>query len=678
MLVAQPHGFAAETTEPLAMSKTLIVLKVDSKEPLPIRTSFQERPPTVEITFPEQRVVGSLPERSTVGKGIIQTIAARYSGRIGVSPKTERFLQSLQIVLSAPYAYRVWSEPGRVVVEIDHPASVSSADMEVGLRGGTIIGGLRKDRVSERFRAMQEALAQATPTPLTMKLTQELRGSSETVSSSLHAAKGQASTGPSQHLMQQPDRSASEGATPPAHASMPIPSRRAAPSPFFWAALSLSLVMAVGAALWLFSRREEVGAFIRRTTSHRRVSTRLPSGVVLIDQLVWRAFERQGFQLVIEQELIQPPIGTLRVILKDGIKMALLFVGHGPFFEKQTVERFVRAMREANVEQGILIASGSFTVPAQRLAKEHRVTLIGREQLIELLSTGAGSEYFMKQLEQQQARLEEAKATLLQYANELDTLRRQRNEASWYLGEERAKSAKLEAQLDELDQQLRRRKSDIQRWEQEASALRKRWEESQWYLGESQERVRHFETQLTALQAIAKRVETAERERADANWYLGEERTRSEALHTQLEDLRKHVEASASQEHALQDALAQLKQELRALRTFGERRSHARAKIPHAFVELHNGEEDPIFAGSPRDISGAGIGLETDQELPASLRVRLSFLNCESIESKAQLMWQKAEGQPTRYQSGCQLQDLSASTRKRLEQLVEESQSSRA
>jgi predicted nucleic acid-binding Zn-ribbon protein len=415
---------------------------------------------------------------------------------------------------------------------------------------------------------------------------------------------------------------------------------------------------------------------------------RLPSGVLLIDQLVWKAFERQGYQLIAERGLAQPPFGTARVMIKEGVKAVLLFVGHGPFFEKQTVERFIRVMREAGVEQGFLVASGSFTVPAQRLAKEHHVALIGREQLTELLSTGAGSEYFAKQLEQSRVRLDEAKETLNQYAAELETLRRQRNEASWCLGEERARAAQLEAQLAELGEQINRHHGEIQRWEREAAALRKQWEESEWYLGESKARIRHLETQLTAMQDQAGRLETAERERREAQHTLGEERARRLELEVQLADLQKRWEESQARERVLQDAvlelqvsLTQLKEELKALQAFGDRRAHPRAEVPQATIEVRDGQEgEPLFAGPLRDVSASGVGVTSDQELPVArtARVRLSFPGREPIESKSRLIWQRAaEGPSLRYRSGFRLLGLSSSTRAAIEQLIWELQASR-
>lgn len=670
-VASQTLVLGAETTEPATMGKTLVVLTLDSADSLSIRTWFREQPPIITVQFPAQRVIGSLPERSAIAAGAIREILTTYD--VTPSPRSKRFISSVQVVLSAPYAYRIRTEPSRVIVEIDHPASVTSASVEVGLKRGTILGALGQPSVSERFRAMQEALAHATPIPWTLHMTAE-----PNVETPITVSGGRRpGPAPSRPRESAPRAVAARPSLRSSAISTSQPAAPRAPQtvPSAWWALAITFTAVAGLSWWLLRTRHPEWPRI----AARGSSGRMPSGVVLIDQLMWRAFERQGYQLVGQQELSQPISGTFRVVAKDGIKSALLFAGNGPFFEKQTVERFIRLMRDGGLEQGVLVASGSFTVPAQRFAKSHHVTLIGREQLPELLSAGASSEYFAKQLEQQHAKLEEAKETLRQYANELDTLRRQRNEASWFLGEEREKSAKLETDLAETSQQLHRHETALSQWEQEAATLRKQWEESQWYLGESQARVRHLEEQLVALQEAAQQAERAGQERDEANWYLAEERAKREALDAALTQLQQHLDGSRERELELQRALARLEAELSALRThWGERRARTRVRIPHATIELYDGQESPIFSGTPRDFSSTGVGLDTDQELPSaeSFRMRLCFPGNEPIESQAQLVWQLAQvdGESQRYQSGCRLVDLDPSTRIHIEELIQQSQ----
>ncbi|MBI2104847.1 MAG: PilZ domain-containing protein [Candidatus Omnitrophica bacterium] len=652
-------GFAAETSDPVTMTKTIVVIAVDSKEPLDVRSDAKERPPVITLTFPKRRVMGSLPERSSFAKGVVRTIAARYDRSLRPRKSAKRFLHALQIGLSAPYPSQVRSEPGRVVIEISHPHSIDSASMEVGLRGGTIAGAIGQSAMTQRFRAMQDALAQATAAPTAWAISFTADGPQPPAGGV--TARNEAAAIPQSTAT--PELKPAAGAGPLASASGPAgPSRSAGRGPLVGTAILI--VAGVSLGLWWLARgrplRLSPGAAPAPSNAPR-----LPSAALLVDQLIWRAFERRGYQLVQETELAQPSPATLRVMAKDGAKAALLFAGQGTFFEKQTVERFVRTMEGAEAQQGFLAAAGSFTVPAQRLAEQHQITLIGREQLTELLSLGAGSEYFAKQIEQSHARLEEAKETLRQYAGELETLRRQRNEASWYLGEERAQAAKLEAQLNDVGQQIRRHEAELRQWEQEAATLRRRWEESQWYLGESVARVRHLETQLGALQEAAKRAETAEQERQALQGDLAKERARSEAVEEQLGSLQRNLEESAKRELALQMALEQLKQEMRVLQTSGDRRVQARANIPQALVELFNGRNSPVFSGAPRDVSSIGLGLETEQELPAGspLRVRLTLPGRDPIESKGRIVWQQASGRPRRYRSGCRLLRVPAATR---------------
>ncbi len=657
-----PLGLAAETTDPVQRSTTRIAIALDTAERVPVRTSFESSPPTVEIRFPRQRVTASLPERVAVAGGAVQAIEARYdpAGRGDAA----RFIQSLRFVLTGPFAYRVESEPGRVVIEIDHPASVRGASMEVGMGSGTVVRSTPVGTVSERFRAMQEALAGARPTAVTMQWDGGSGASDVQRGTGVHV--------PAPSLTASSEMQDARG--------IGAPRARAASGsgafPVSGVALLVGLTLAGVAGSWRLIRRRVAAA--RASAEGRNV--RLPSGVLLIDQLVWKAFERQGYQLMMEAELTQPPLGTLRILAKDELKTALLFVGSGRFFEKQTVERFIRAMREAHVEQGLLAASGSFTIPAQRVAKEHRITLIGRDQLVELLSMGAGSEYFSRQLEQSHAQLEEAKDTLRQYAAELDALRLQRNEASWHLGEECATSATLEARLEALGQQVSGYEAQIQRWEQEAVTLRKQWEESQWFLGEAREHSRYLDTQVASLQELAKRVEVVERERDDAAQSLGQERAKHTSLAERLDDLQRELEKAMQRSGELEASLARLQDELAVYRTLGERRRASRIRVPEASVELVNGGKTPVAAAWLCDLSATGLGLETDRELPqrTPIRVRVLVPGREPLEARARFIWQQPHGSDGRYRSGCRFIKPPAETRTVLQALCSQFEAPRA
>ena len=167
----------------------------------------------------------------------------------------------------------------------------------------------------------------------------------------------------------------------------------------------------------------------------------------------------------------------------------------------------------------------------------------------------------------------------------------------------------------------------------------------------------------------------SERERDEANWYLGEERQRAKEFEQQQAVAQEQLAASCERERTLQSALDHLRQTLSALQAYGERRRVARAHISDAHVELLDGDGDhqPIFAESLRDLSSGGISLETDREIPNdALRVRLSLPGAsEPIESRARMIWQQQTGdQPQRYRSGCELLDLPDAIRSRIAECV--------
>ncbi len=654
-VLSSTQGLAAETTFSRPNTKTLIVLKLDTSTAVSIRTHLTDSPRTIEVEFPDRQIVGSLPEHATMHKGVVQAIDTRYEGTVG--SRSRRFIQAIRIVLSGPYVSFVRSEPGRIVVEIDHPSSVASTAMEIGL-GMNVFPHPQQAWISERFRAMQQALVDATTSTVVWKMA--------------------GNVWPEPSSMPRSNRSdtlsSAVSALPTDRLPFPAPkesSRLPRPSIMWFTGLGLLGVIGLGSVgtRWL----------ITRWLGHKRSVSRIippASSLALIDQLVWRSFERQGYQLVKVIDLTEPS-GILRVIISNGTpgtQAAVLCVGNGVFFEKQIVDQFLKVMRAMRLEQGILVAAGSFTIPAQRFAKDHQITLVGRDPLIEILSAGATSEYFGKQIEQVQRQLMEAQETLRQYGEELEVMRRQRNEASWYLGEERAKSASVEAQIDALTQQFQQQQGEITRWQKEATELRKRWEESQWYLGESRAYSQHLENQYTSFQILVKQNESAAQQREEAQWYLGEERLKRQQMEQQLVHLQEALATAEGQKQDREEVLKQVSQELMAIRAFGERRQASRVIVSEAFVELDSELGDhTVYAGCPRDMSLTGLGLETDEPIPtgSSLRVRIrlpGFL--EPVESQLQVQWQQAEGDSAKYRSGCRFCDLPPVVRTHLEGLL--------
>lgn len=597
-------GQAAETQSPPAMSKTQLIVKLATGETVPVRSRFEPNPPAILIEFPQGRVTGMLPERSAIQRGVVEEIQTLYGAS---KPGQGRWVQGLKVLLRGPYDYDVRAEQGRILIEISHPAAIGREELELGM-GGAVIAGAMPTTLSERFEAMQDALDRARPKSFVWR----------------------ASAGPV------------SGEAPPMRLVLPsntaraiaavrkTPAKRAPAKPDPVAALMwlLGVVVAAGFAgtCWLWARR------MRRVELARQPAPTVPSGTRIIDQLAWRAFERQGYQLLHMVELGEP-LGLMRVTVKDGAKTAILCIGNGTFFEKATVEQFLRSMRKAQAEQGILIAPGSFTVPAQRCAKEHQVALIGREQLTQLLSDGAVSEYYVKQVQHLHQQLEDTQEALKASDQQLDAMRRQRNEASWLLGEERARSSKLDAQVHELTGQLNDAKAAAAQLQQAAESSRKQWEESQWYLGEARASAEHLDQQLRA-------------------------------LHGQCLQLQEQVRA-LSQQKIPSD--------------IGERRRAPRRFHPEITVEILQPDGSRIFEGIPQNISRTGLGFETDL-LPSGsedrVNVRLYLPETAApVEAAARLVWQHRPEHVNgmRHQTGCEFLDIPVEGRSIFEAMLAKS-----
>ncbi len=669
-------ALASDTAPTAPTSKTHLVVKLATHESLPVRSQFIEQPPTIILQFPEGRVSGVLPEHSLVKRGVIREIHTSYAE---TPPGESRWIQALYIYLRGPYPYTVQTEPGRIIVDIEHPVDLAREAVDVGVAGSSVVVGTTPQIVSERFQAMQDALVRVRQPAWTWNAPKGQRERSPHSTAPLRAST---SSSTNQALLIGATRGVSSA--PPPRIS---PTRKAASRTRAWWWLGGLLGFAVGSVLWL-SARGRLRRGLRRQPAERSLQD---SAVFrLMDQLVWQALERQGYQLLhtIDGD---GSLGPLRIVVKDGLKAALLCVGEGTFFEKSIVEQFLLSMRMAQVEQGILVAPGSFTVPAQRLAKDHGITLIGREQLTELFSEGAMSEYYTKHVQQLHRQLEDTKETLNQYAQQLDVIRRQRNEASWFLGEERATSAKLEEQIAELSQQLLHSQAQADERERAVEAIRKQWEEDQWHLGEAKATIAHLEDQRRTLQETHAQLEErlreasgklqeTERAREEANWYLGELREQHRQLCGQLAEAqaalpqaRQEFEEQSRRLEAERARRKLFESEVAAMRTFGERRRAARLYPAEAAVELQDITGVTLFQGRPRDVSQSGMGIDAPQplNLPEILQVRLQLPGLERpVESTGRVVWQGSDAPPQRYRGGCQLCDLTSDSREAFERAL--------
>ena len=609
-LLGVAPAWAAETSA--GTSTTQLVVKLATPDVPAVRARFEHAPPTIVLEFPESRVMGTLPERSVMARGAVQELHTLYASS-GASVHG-RWIQALRIQLRGPYDYEVHPHPGRILVTISHPAALSSEDLEIGLAGGIIVSGMFSPAFSERFRAMQEALTRAQPQPVLSS-----------------PAPRPAPLAPQQAARQ---ATASRPPAPPSHS--PGSSTPLASAGWWWALGAVGMLRA-GGLLWRWRRR-------RLARAETGGPTPLPASLRIIDQLVWRAFERQGYQLIQMVELGEP-LGLMRLISRDGRNAALLCMGNGTFFEKSAVEQFAQASRRAQAEQGFLVTAGSFTIPAQRLAAEHQITLIGREQLIELLSEGAMSETYAKQLLKQRGQLDEAKQTLSQYAEQLDTIRRQRNEASWFLGEARARRAALETQAGELAQLVTHWQAQADQWRQATEAAKKQLEESQWYLGEAR-------AALAALQQDAQQ--------------LRDHVAKSQQT---VEDIQRCLDAERAHRRIVEAQLAAVSANGR------ERREHARLLRADIAVEAHRDGGEVVFRGTSRDLSRTGIGLigadEPQMGLPEPWRFRLHVPGAQRpIEATGRLIWHRRDAATGRTAAGCKWLEIPAESRELLERTL--------
>jgi flagellar biosynthesis chaperone FliJ len=664
---ASPAAAGTSETLSAASTKTKLVLKLRGDERVSMKSRFESTPPTIVLDFPSGRVAGSLPEKSVVGQGIIREIRTAYYASTGAGDP--RWVKALSVELAGRYSYAVRQEADAIVIEIEHPRDQADQALQVGLASGTVIVGQAPPAAQERFRAMQDALSRVTAKPAA-------------AAPSAEAKQRVAETGT------RPSAAPVRRASRQARAKLKAP-RQAIPASVWWL-LAVGVAGAAASVLWAISRQS--GPFFSR---RRQDGSSLASDV--IDQLVWRAFEQQGQQLA---QIVQggPTTGPLRIMEKDGHKAALQCVSGGAFFERASVERFANAMQDASVEQGYLVAAGSFTVPAQRFAKERGVTLIGRDSLTELLSAGASQEQYVKQVQEINGNLQRSRETLDEYARQLDMIRRQRNEACWLLGEERAKLAKIEADHADLSQNASQWRTDAEHWEETAKLNHKKWEESQWYLGESRTYAEHIEAQLQPLQEsyaqLEQRVQElmgavtdAQRQREESQWYLGEAKVANQTLQEGIRALEQRVEQFQERMQSLERQLEdnqkvlasermereRLQERLATFQAVGERRRTSRRYVKDTMVALHATDGTPILQVAPRDVSGGGVGIscEKGMALPEQASLRVEFLNGDQVlETEGRLVWTRESPDSAEQWSGYEFADLPEEIRRAIEQLL--------
>jgi chromosome segregation ATPase len=157
------------------------------------------------------------------------------------------------------------------------------------------------------------------------------------------------------------------------------------------------------------------------------------------------------------------------------------------------------------------------------------------------------SEEITKKIEMNKSKLGDSFDDLVcsvvdEIARHTNGMRKELEDAQWFLGEERTRRQQLEAQLDEKSQYIHKMEEYLQRQKQH-------YDEAQWYLGEERGSRHAIEQTLQATQKqcqeLAQQLEQSkgeiqslQSELRNAQWYLGEERARRESLETQLKSIQ--------------------------------------------------------------------------------------------------------------------------------------------
>lgn len=627
---------AAEASGSADNVRTRVVIRLRSHEAVEVRSRWEASPPTIVLEFPEGRVNAALPERVAIRRGVIEAMEAVSDGRTGRQAPT---IRTLSIRLRGRYDYAVRQEPGQILVEIAHPSTVAQGAFEITLANGVIVTEPLAGQRNERFAAMQRALMDmAHPSGASFQPSAAL--ASGQPAPSVLGATGRSAAGATTARSSAPGRSA-----PRSRASAPSPRQAPSIPSGWWVAI---LALAAG-GVWSLSRRSRI------RLSRSGSADRQASGSWVIDELIARTFSHRGFQPL--QVIEQPaPMGPVRLMMKDGKSSAVQYIGEGAFFEKRSVERFVQRLRALGVEQGCLVAPGSFTVPAQRFAGEHGVTLIGRDQLLALLRDATTREPDTQRLADAERQLNDLQHAFEQNRQEMEELRQQRNESSWYLGEERATTASREARLGEVNAQLAQWQAQAEQAQQAAEQMRRQWEESQWYLGEARAYAQHLEAQLGPVRDTCSRLEEAHRDTCATLQELQAHRT----------DLQEQL-AQAQREAAL------TRRELEALRQFGERRQAPRVTLPEVRVRLTTDDDAELFCGSAENFSlgGFGIAQAPRADWPERIHCHLALPQEERpLTLTGRVIWQAPEPDGSTMRAGGAFERLPDDARERLQQLL--------
>ena len=162
-LVLGSSPAVASDQDPAWTDQTQVIISLATDDVPSVRSRFDVQPPTIVLEFPAKQVIGSLPERSVIPRGIVEEVAAFYGQAAGVGGT--RWIHSLRLKLRATADYSVRTAACRIMLAIRHPPLPGEEALQVNLGGSSSPSPLSATVVGERFRAMQEALMQAGARP---------------------------------------------------------------------------------------------------------------------------------------------------------------------------------------------------------------------------------------------------------------------------------------------------------------------------------------------------------------------------------------------------------------------------------------------------------------------------------------------------------------------------------
>lgn len=147
-----------------AAVETCTRVSIVTSGPTPYTAQEHVDPPRLVLEFPSGILLGQLGERIEVRRGFVQEILCEYqeplpaAGGVAAQP-----IRSITVLLSRPAPWRVWEEPGRIVVEIGAPAEGGAGASDIQLREAARTAAEEVERQQTMDSALDEPTAPRAP-----------------------------------------------------------------------------------------------------------------------------------------------------------------------------------------------------------------------------------------------------------------------------------------------------------------------------------------------------------------------------------------------------------------------------------------------------------------------------------------------------------------------------------